>query len=325
MKSVVTGGAGFIGSHLVYQLVKMRHHVTVIDNLSAGHLSNLHLVKNKIEFVNVDITSDKKYFEKYFSNTDWVFHMAGLADLIPSIINPQNYFQCNVMGTLNVLEVSRKTRVKKFIYAASASCYGIPKNFPTDEKSTINPMYPYALTKFLGEQLTINWAKIYKMHNVSLRLFNAYGLRSSIRGAYGSIFGIFLAQKLAGKPLTIVGDGNQTRDFVHVYDLVDAMIKAVQKGKNGEIYNVGSEQETSVNLIAKLIGGDKLNIPKRPGETERSLAEITKIKNQINWKPLISVEEGIDTMLKNINDWKEAKIWTLEKILEENKKLTFSK
>ncbi len=196
MKSLVTGGAGFIGSHLVDQLVKMGHHVTVIDNLSAGHLSNLHLVKNKIKFVNVDITSDKKYFEKYFSNTDWVFHMAGLADLIPSIINPQNYFQCNVMGTLNVLEVSRKARVKKFIYAASASCYGIPKNFPTDEKSTINPMYPYALTKFLGEQLAINWAKIYKMHNISLRFFNAYGLRSSIKGAYGSVLAYFWLKNL---------------------------------------------------------------------------------------------------------------------------------
>ena len=317
MKSIVTGGAGFIGSHIVDQLVKMGHQVTVIDNLSTGYLSNLNLVKNKIEFVNVDISSDKKNFEKYFVDVDWVFHMAGLADLIPSIINPQNYFQCNVIGTLNVLEASRKTKVKKFIYAASASCYGIPKNFPTEEKSIIDPIYPYALTKLLGEQLTINWAKVYKMNTVSLRFFNAYGLRSSTKGAYGSVFGIFLAQKLAGKPLTIVGDGNQTRDFIYISDLVNAIIKSAEKGKCGEIYNIGSGKEISINLIAQLIGGDKLNIPKRPGETDRSLAEITKIKKDINWKPLVTIEDGIKIMLKNINDWKVAKVWTSEKIKKE--------
>ena len=157
------------------------------------------------------------------------------------------------------------------------------------------------------------------MHNVSLRLFNAYGLRSSIRGAYGSIFGIFLAQKLAGKPLTIVGDGNQTRDFVHVYDLVDAMIKAVQKGKNGEIYNVGSGKEISINFVANLIGGDKFNVPKRPGETNRSLADISKIKKELNWQPKITIEKGIEMLLKNISSWKAAKIWTPEKIKEETK------
>ena len=314
MKCLVTGGAGFIGSNLVDQLVKSGHQVTVLDNLSTGRLSNLNQIKNKIKFINIDISSKKKSIKKYFKKIDWVFHLAGIADIVPSITNPNIYFKTNVKGTLNILEVSKKAKVKRLIYAASASCYGIPKKYPTNEKTEINPQYPYALTKLIGEQLVIHWAKIYNMPNISLRFFNAYGPRSRTTGAYGAVFGVFLAQKLAKKPLTIVGDGNQTRDFIHVSDLVDAIIKSAKKGKIGEIYNIGSGRETSVNFIANIIGGKKINIPKRPGEPDRSQADITKIKTHLNWMPKMPIIKVINLLLKNINNWKNAPVWTPNKI-----------
>ena len=319
MKSLVTGGAGFIGSNLVDQLVKLGHQVIVLDNLSTGHLSNLDQVKSKIKFINVDISSSEVSIYKYFENVDWIFHLAGLADMIPSISNPDKYFQANVIGTLKVLDASKKAKIKKFIYAASASCYGVPDKYPTDEKSKTDPQNPYALTKFLGEQLVIHWAKVYNMPNLSLRIFNAYGLRSSTKGAYGSVFGIFLAQKLAEKPLTIVGDGKQTRDFIHIFDLVDIVVRVAENGELGEIYNVGSGQETSISTVADIIGGNKVKIPKRPGEPDRSLADISKIKSHFNWQPKIAIDEGIKMLLKNINDWREAPVWTPETIKEETK------
>ena len=322
MKVLVTGGAGFIGSNLVDKLVNLSHEVVVLDNCSTGRLSNLKKVKNKIKFVNIDITTSNKNLENYFNKVDWVFHLAGLADIVPSIINPTEYFSTNVLGTFNVLEASKNADIKKFIYAASASCYGIPKKYPTDEKSEIDTKYPYALTKFLGEQLVLHWGKVYDQPNISLRFFNTYGPRSRTTGAYGAVFGIFLAQKIAKKPLTIVGDGNQTRDFIHVFDLVEATVKAAELGKNKEIYNVASGKETSVNYIAELIGGDKVSIPKRPGEPDRSLADISKIKSELKWQPKISINKGVEMLLNDVNDWKDAPVWT-PKTIEEATKVWF--
>ena len=319
MKCLVTGGAGFIGSNLVEKLIRLGHQVVVLDNLSTGRLSNLNKVKSKIEFVEVDITNRKKSIDDYFNDIDWVFHLAGLADIVPSIKNPDSYFQVNVKGTLNILEASKKAKIKKLIYAASASCYGIPDDYPTDEKSKIDPQYPYALTKLLGEQLVLHWAKVYHMPNVSLRFFNAYGPNSRTTGAYGAVFGVFLAQKLAKKPLTIVGDGKQTRDFIHIFDLVDIVVRVAENGELGEIYNVGSGQETSISTVADIIGGNKVKIPKRPGEPDRSLADISKIKSHFNWQPKIAIDEGIKMLLKNINEWKEAPVWTPETIKEATK------
>jgi len=322
MKVLVTGGAGFIGSNLVDKLVNLSHEVVVLDNCSTGRLSNLKKVKNKIKFVNIDITTSGKNLENYFNKVDWVFHLAGLADIVPSIINPTEYFSTNVLGTFNVLEASKNADIKKFIYAASASCYGIPKKYPTDEKSEIDTKYPYALTKFLGEQLVLHWGKVYDQPNISLRFFNTYGPRSRTTGAYGAVFGIFLAQKIAKKPLTIVGDGNQTRDFIHVLDLVEATVKAAELGKNKEIYNVASGKETSVNYIAELIAGDKVSIPKRPGEPDRSLADISKIKSELKWQPKISINKGVEMLLNDVNDWKDAPVWT-PKTIEEATKVWF--
>lgn len=312
-KCLITGGAGFIGSNLAEYLISKGNKVKIIDNFTTGTFNNIKKIYQKIELKKIDITNLKK-LEKEFKNIDVVYHLAGLADIVPSINNPAKYYETNVTGTLNVLQAARKFKIKKLIYAASASCYGIPKRYPTNEKSPIDLNYPYALTKFLGEQLVLNWAKIYNMNNISLRFFNVYGPRSRTTGAYGAVFGVFLAQRLSKNPLTIVGDGKQTRDFIHVFDLVNAIEKASRLGKKGNVYNLAHGKETTINYIANLIGGKKIHIPKRPGEPNRSLADISKIKKELKWKPTITVEEGIQMLLNNINEWKNAPVWTPKKI-----------
>ena len=309
-KSLVTGGAGFIGSNLVDLLVKKKHKVIVLDNFSTGRRSNLsHQNKKNLKVIKIDITNSKN-LDKHFVGVDYVFHLAGIADIVPSIENPNKYFNSNVVGTLNVIQAAKKVNIKKFIYAASASCYGIPNKFPIKENVKISPMYPYAFTKWQAEELIMHWVKIYNFPAISFRFFNAYGPRSRTSGAYGAVFGVFLAQKLASKPLTIVGSGNQTRDFIHVYDLVRGIINAALSRKVGKIYNIGGGKEIKVNKIAKLIGGKKIHIPKRPGEPNRSLADISKIKKDLNWQPKIKIEEGIKDLLRKIHYWKDAPVWT---------------
>tara|TARA_B100000575_G_scaffold67415_1_gene52105 strand:+ start:327 stop:1313 length:987 start_codon:yes stop_codon:yes gene_type:complete len=313
MNSLVTGGAGFIGSNLVDELVKRKHKVTVIDNFSTGRISNLSLNRKKIKIINADLSKFKN-LDKVIKNIDYVFHLAGLADIVPSIEQPETYFQSNVTSTLNLLTACRKYKIKKLVYSASASCYGIPKKFPTDETCEIKTEYPYAFTKYQAENLIMHFYKVYKIPSVSLRFFNTYGPRSRTSGAYGAVFGVFLSQKLHGKPLTVVGNGKQTRDFIHVKDLVSALIKSAVKAKPGKIYNLGSGKETSVNTIANIIGGKKVYIPKRPGEPDRSLADISKIKKELNWKPTINIHDGVRELMKIINNWKNAPVWTPKSI-----------
>jgi len=323
MKSIVTGGAGFIGSHLCEKLVEEGHDVIAIDNFSVGRKYNLSKIKDKITIVNKDIRNLSS-INNLFSNADNVFHLAALADIVPSIENPDDYFSTNVSGTYNVLKASINNKVKRFIYSASSSCYGIPNYFPTKETSEIMPQYPYALTKRLGEELVVHFAKIYNLNATSLRLFNVYGPRARTSGNYGAVFGVFLAQKIAKKPFTIVGDGKQTRDFTFVSDITSAMITvAKKKNLSGDILNIGSGETVSVNKIAQLLGGYKKRIPKRPGEPDVTYADITKILRKTRWKPKISIEEGIKVMLKNLNDWKDAPVWTPKKISKETKKWFF--
>jgi len=319
MKCLVTGGAGFIGSNLVDELVSKKHKVIVLDNFSTGRLSNLSKHKKKyVKIVKIDI-SNSKNLDKYFKGVQCVFHLAGLADIIPSIKNPEKYFQTNVVGTINIVKAAKKANIKKFIYAASASCYGIPKKYPIKESAKINVMYPYAFTKWQAEEIIMHWVKVYNFPAISIRFFNAYGPRSRTSGAYGAVFGVFLAQKLANKPLTIVGSGNQTRDFIHVNDLVTGILRAAKSKKVGEIYNIGSGKEVKINKIASLIGGKKIHIPKRPGEPNRSLADISKIKRDLGWKPKIKIEDGIKNLLKQIHYWKDAPVWTPKSIKKETK------
>ena len=319
-KVIITGGAGFIGSHIAELLLKKGYRVVIIDNFETGRLDNISkLNKSKIQVINADV-SDYKKIENNFKNIDYVFHLAALADIVPSIEQPDKYFKSNVTGTLNILRASKKYNVKKVIYAASASCYGIVKKFPTSENEIINTEYPYALTKYLGEQLLIHWSKVYKLSTISLRLFNVYGLRSRTTGAYGAMFGVFLAQKINKKPLTIVGNGKQTRDFTYVSDVANAFYKAATSKIFHEIFNVGTGKPTSVNFIAKKLGGEVVKIPKRPGEPDKSQADIKKIKKHLKWKPSISIDQGIKIMLDNINDWKKAPVWTPKKIKVKTKK-----
>jgi UDP-glucose 4-epimerase len=315
LKSIVTGGAGFIGSHLVDGLLDLGHEVVVLDNFSTGRKENLDHVKDKIKLVKCDL-SNKGNWIKEFKNVDWVFHLASLADIVPSIQNPESYFRSNVDATFYVLEAARHNNIKRFVYSASSSCYGIPEKYPTPEESDIQPQYPYALAKRMGEELVEHWAQLYNLPAISLRFFNVYGTRSRTSGTYGAVFGVFLAQKLAGKPYTVVGDGNQTRDFTYVTDIVSALIAAAESTKTNKIYNVGSDTTVSVNKIVELLGGDKVNIPKRPGEPDCTYADISKIKGDLDWHPTISIEEGVGKILEDIDYWKEATVWNPDSISE---------
>ena len=315
MKAIVTGGAGFIGSHLVDTLLGEGVSVTVLDNFSTGRPENLEHIKDQIKLIECDI-SKAGIWEKEFDGANWVIHLAALADIVPSINDPDAYFHANVVGTLNVLQASKKYKIERFIYSASSSCYGIPAVYPTPENTPIEPQYPYALTKRLGEELVIHWAKLYNLPALSLRFFNVYGPRSRTSGTYGAVFGVFLAQKLAQEPMTIVGDGNQTRDFTYVTDIASALMAAVLSSKSAEIYNVGSGATISVNRISELIGGEIVYIPKRPGEPDCTFADISKINEELDWEPTISIERGVEIILGNIHYWAKAPVWTPNEIKE---------
>ena len=317
MLTLVTGGAGFIGSHLVESLLAQGHQVTVVDNLACGRRENLPSHENLV-FKNVDIC-DCSALQSCFDGIDWVFHLAGLADIVPSIENPSAYFKANVEGTLNVLEFAHAAGVKRFVYAASSSSYGVPDRYPTPETTPIRPQYPYALTKYMGEELVLHWEQIYKLSAVTLRLFNVYGPRSRTSGTYGAVFGVFLAQKNHGKPFTIVGDGSQTRDFTFVTDVAEAFIYAAESDISGECMNVGSGDHYSVNHLVKLLGGETVYVPKRPGEPDCTFADISKIRSLLDWKAKVSFEEGVQKMLEHMNDWREAPVWepaSIEKATE---------
>ena len=320
MICVVTGGCGFIGSHMVDRLLAEGHRVRVIDNLSTGRGENLEHQKDNpnLSLLEADICDSKK-IEPVFDGADWVFHFAALADIVPSIQRPGDYFHSNVDGTFSVLEASKKANIKRFLYTASSSCYGIPDHFPTDESAEIRPEDPYALTKRLGEELALHYAKVYKLPVVSLCLFNVYGPRSRTSGTYGAVFGVFLGQKLAGKPYTVVGTGEQTRDFTYVTDIVDAFYTAAMSDVVGERFNVGSEHTYSVNRLVELLGGTEENvihIPKRPGEPDCTWADTKKINKLLNWHPKVSLEEGVQHILDNIDYWRKAPVWTADSIKE---------
>lgn len=315
IRCLVTGGAGFIGSHLSELLLNSGHEVIAVDNLAIGTEKNLASFRSStnFDFVNLDV-SNYESLEKVSSNIDWVFHLAGLADVVPSIESPDSYFQTNVIGTYNIAKLSLDKSVKKTIYAASSSCYGIPDYFPTPETAKCNPRYPYALTKYLGEQILMHWNSVYKLNILSLRLFNVYGPRARTSGTYGAVFGVFLAQKLAGKPFTVVGDGTQTRDFTFVSDVCRAFLVAAESPLSGEVFNVGSGKSYEINKLVSLLEGPVINIPKRPAEPDQTFADISKINKLLGWKPEVPLETGVAVMLEHLQDWKDAPLWDIGKI-----------
>ena len=315
MVSLVTGGCGFIGSHITDRLLEEGHEVRVIDNFTTGRKENLEHQKDnvKLSIFQADIR-DINSIRPFFESVDYVFHLAALADIVPSIQNPGEYYTSNVLGTFNVLECARQAGVKKLVYAASSSCYGIPDIYPTPETAEIRPQYPYALTKRLGEETVLHWGQVYGLPVITLRLFNVYGTRSRTSGTYGAVFGVFLAQKLAGKPFTVVGTGKQTRDFTYVTDVADAFYTAALSDIVNETFNVGSGGTYSVNQLCELLGGEIIHIPKRPGEPDCTFADVTRIEHYLGWKAKIPLEKGVSKILENISYWKEAPVWTPESI-----------
>lgn len=319
-KVIVTGGAGFIGSHLVDACIKRGYQVAVIDDLSVGRLDNLeqHRGNPQVSFVKADV-ADLQAIRPHFKGAEWVFHLAARADIVPSIQMPMTYHRSNVDGTASVLEAARENNVKRFIYAASSSCYGIPAKYPTPESAEISPQYPYALTKYLGECMVLHWEKVYGLPSLSLRFFNVFGPRARTSGTYGAVFGVFLSQKIHGKPMTVVGDGTQTRDFTYVSDIVSAILAAADSGLTGEIFNVGSGGTYSVNELVKLLGGEVTYIPKRPGEPDCTYADISRIRNRLGWNPTVKFDDGVKEMLRHIDLWKNAPVWTPESIADATK------
>lgn len=308
--SIVTGGAGFIGSHIVDLLLEQGHNVRVMDNLSGGHQSNLkhHEGNPKLECFWQDI-NQLEADSPVFKGADYCFHMAGIGDIVPSIEQPVQYIETNVQGTVKVLEAARHAGIRKLVYASSSSCYGLAET-PTDEAHPIEPHYPYALSKYLGEQAVFHWGRVYGLPVNAICIFNAYGTRVRTTGAYGAVFGVFLKQKLAGKPFTVVGDGEQQRDFVYVTDVARAFLAAAETKAVGERFNIGADKPQSINRLVKLIGDGEINyIPKRPGEPDVTHANITKAREILGWEPKIPFEEGVKLMLADIEHWQDAPLW----------------
>jgi UDP-glucose 4-epimerase len=316
MFDLVTGGAGFIGSHLVDRLLAESRRVRVLDSFVVGRRQNLahHTDNPALEIVEDDVANPTAVL-RAVEGADRIFHLAARADVVPSIQEPEAYFRSNVDGTFAVLEAARRCAVRRIVYVASSSCYGIPEQYPTPENTQADPRYPYALTKYLGEQLALHWAQVYRLPCVSVRFFNVYGPRARTSGTYGAVFGVFLAQLLAGKPLTVVGDGEQTRDFTYVSDAVDALLTVAASDKVGTVYNVGSGKPVSVNELVRLLGSpETIHIPKRPGEPDCTFADITAIQRDLGWHPKVPLAEGIKTMLANIDYWRDAPVWTVASI-----------
>ena len=307
--AVVTGGAGFIGSHMVDLLLAGGYAVRVIDNLVGGRVENLSHVDADapLEFFERDVR-DLQAPDPAFAGARYVFHFAGIGDIVPSIEAPTEYMSANVQGTVHALEAARAAGVKKFVYAASSSCYGLADT-PTAEDHPIRPQYPYALSKHQGEMAAFHWHDVYGLPVNAVRIFNAYGTRSRTSGAYGAVFGVFLRQKLAEKPFTVVGDGTQTRDFLYVTDVARAFLHAAETDQTGEIYNLGAGNPQSVNHLTELLGGEVIHIPKRPGEPDCTWADITKIQRELGWAPQVSFEEGVFKVLENIEYWRDAPLW----------------
>ena len=312
--AVVTGGAGFIGSHMVDLLVERGYAVRVIDNLVGGREANIarHVGNPHVVFEQSDIRAYQPG-HSLFAGVDYVIHFAGIGDIVPSIEQPMEYMSVNVQGTVHMLECARHAGVKKFVYAASSSCYGLATT-PTGESHPITPQYPYALSKYQGEQATLHWHKVYHLPANAIRIFNAYGTRSRTSGAYGAVFGVFLKQKLANQPFTVIGDGTQRRDFLYATDVAAAFLLAAESPMEGEIWNLGAGNPQSVNRLVELLGGPVVHIPKRPGEPDCTFADIGKIRRELGWSQRVSFEEGVQRVLDDIEYWRDAPLWTPDSI-----------
>ena len=283
-KAIVTGGAGFIGSNLVDKLIDMGVEVHIIDNLSTGFKKN---INPKAIFHKMDISEiDNKHNYYEFKDTDVIFHCAALARVQPSIEDPISFDKINIGGTLRLLKLAHDLKIKRFVYSASSSCYGNNKNFPTPETESTNPLSPYGLQKYVGEQYCKMFSEVYNLDTVSLRYFNVYGERMNLEGAYKLVIAIFADQMLKGEPLTIINDGEQRRDFTYVGDVVNANILAATHPEDlkGEVFNIGNGDNYSVNELADMFGGEK-QYGVEVLEPYQTLADNSKALNILDWNP----------------------------------------
>lgn len=292
---VVTGGAGFIGSHLSEALLNEGYHVRIIDNLSQGRREN---VPQGAEFFEGEIL-DKDLLRQVFDGARGVFHIAAMSKVAPSIDKIEYCTEQNVLGTLQVLMAARECQVGKVVYSGSSSYYG-NHPAPQNEQMLPNPLNPYALSKYVGEQYCELYTVLFGLPTVSLRYFNVYGKRQPSVGAYALVLGIFLKNLKEGKPLIIHGDGSQRRDFVHVSDIVRANIAAFHSDAKGMVLNVGSGTNISVQELADLISKDQLYEPRRTGDAEITLADISKPREILGWEPKVRIEEGIQSMIDDV-------------------------
>ncbi len=292
-KFIVTGGAGFIGSHVVDKLIDLGHEVVVVDNLLLGKKE---FVNKRAKFIKVDIRDLNKLI-KVFKDADAVFHLAADPRLQISVEDPILTHDINVNGTLNVLVAASKQKVKKVIFTSSGAVYGDQEVLPVKESFELRPLSPYGLHKVMGEMYCRLFSELYGLETVCLRYFNVFGPRKTGSGSYPLVIPAFLQMRKDGKPMSIVGDGQATRDYVHVNDVAQANILAWESDiKKGEAINIGSGTETSVNQIADYIGGERINIPARIGEMKRVRADITLAKNILKWKPTINLQAGINAL-----------------------------
>ena len=298
-KVIVTGGAGFIGSNLVDKLVAKGIHVTIIDDFSTGKRENINPAaycwEQDLSTVDIDTLTE------YMKDIDVVFHLAALARVQPSIENPLPYNEVNIKGTLNILLAAHRGGVKRVVYSASSSAYGETNILPTPETAPTNPLSPYGLQKYVGEQYCKMFSEVYGLDTVSLRYFNVYGERMNLEGAYCLVMGVFAKQMLEGKPLTITNDGNQRRDFTYVGDVADANILAATREEDfkGDVFNIGNGSNYSVNEVADMLGGEKTYGEKRiePFET---LADNAKADLELDWRPTGNLPTWVEKYKKDL-------------------------
>ena len=300
MRYIVTGGAGFIGSNLVDLLIDEGHEVHVIDNFSSGKKENCN---EKAKYFELDISDSNNYedLKKILLGFDGVFHLAALPRVQESIDNPLHFEKNNTLGTINILKACADSNVKRLVYSASSSAYGNTNQLPSKEKDPIDPISPYAMQKYYGEVACRMFANVYGVETVSLRYFNVYGERQSLDGAYALVMCVFARQRLNNEPLTIRGDGEQKRDFTHVYDIAKANYLAMNSNKvgKGEVINIGNSDNRSVNEIARLIGGPTIHV-EPVTEPRETLADNTKAKNLLGWSPTINIEDWVPKYKKDL-------------------------
>jgi UDP-glucose 4-epimerase len=293
MKSIVTGGAGFIGSHVVDRLVELGHDVIVIDNQSATAHDQFYF-NDKAEYHCISITNS--YISGLFQDVDYVFHLAAESRIQPALENPELAIETNILGTCKILKYALDYGVKRVMYSSTSSAYGLINPIPHKEDMKKDCLNPYSITKTAGEDFCKMYTNLYGLETVTFRYFNVYGERQPTKGQYAPVVGLFQRQSAAGEPMTIVGDGEQTRDYTHVSDVVAANIAAMTAPEEacGELFNIGTGTNYSVNDIARMVGGEVKYIPARLGEARDTLADISKTKRILNWEPKVKLEDWLN-------------------------------